>query len=61
MAKNTSSSGVDGVDVQVVGSDQRDASTGQTPGGLHRFEVVSNKLTGCTTCGWAMPCSIPAA
>jgi uncharacterized RmlC-like cupin family protein len=35
-----------GVDVRVVSPDQRDTNTGQTPGGLHRFEAVSNRLTG---------------
>jgi uncharacterized RmlC-like cupin family protein len=34
------------VDVRVVGPDERSGNTGQTPGGLHRFEAVSNKLTG---------------
>jgi uncharacterized RmlC-like cupin family protein len=34
------------VDVRVVGPDARDSNTGQTPGGLHRFEAVSNRLTG---------------
>ncbi len=34
------------VDVRVVGPDQRSGHTGQTPGGLHRFEAVSNELTG---------------
>jgi len=31
-------------DVRVVGPDQRDANTGQTPG-LRRFEAISSKLT----------------
>ena len=33
------------VDVRVVGPDQRDTNTGQTPG-LRRFEAVSSRLTG---------------
>ena len=34
------------VDVRGIGPGQRDTNTGQTPGGLHRFEGVSNKLSG---------------
>lgn len=33
------------VDVRVVGPDERDTRTGQTPG-LQRFEAISNRLTG---------------
>ena len=33
------------LDVRVVGPDERDSSTGQTPG-LQRFEAVSGRLTG---------------
>ena len=35
----------DGPDVRVVGPDERDTRTGQTPG-LQRFEALSNRLTG---------------
>lgn len=38
-------SGDASIDVQVIGPDQRDSSTGQTPG-LRRFAAVSSKLTG---------------
>ena len=34
------------VDVRVVGPDERSGNTGQTPGGLHRFEAISAKLAG---------------
>lgn len=33
-------------DVRVVGPDERDSGTAQTPGGLHRWEAVSANLTG---------------
>ena len=32
-------------EVRVVGPDERDSGTAQTPGGLHRWEAVSAKLT----------------
>ena len=38
-------SGDTSVDVRVIGPEQRDTNTGQTPG-LRRFEAISNKLTG---------------
>jgi uncharacterized RmlC-like cupin family protein len=34
------------LDVRVVRPDERDSRTAQTPGGLHRFEAVSGRLTG---------------
>ena len=34
------------LDVRVIGPDERDDRTAQTPGGLHRFEAVSQRLTG---------------
>ena len=46
MAETTSGSGPDSADVWVIGPNQRDSNTSQTPGGLHRFEAVSNKATG---------------
>ena len=33
-------------EVRVVRPDERDSRTAQTPGGLHRWEAVSAKLTG---------------
>ena len=46
MSEIQSAGGSDGVDVQVIGPDQRDTHNSQTPSGLRRSEAVSNKLTG---------------
>jgi uncharacterized RmlC-like cupin family protein len=34
------------LDVRVVGPEERDTRTAQTPGGLKRWEAVSSRLTG---------------
>jgi uncharacterized RmlC-like cupin family protein len=46
MTTSENDSGQGPLEVRIVSPDQRDTNTAQTPGGLHRFEAVSQRLTG---------------